>query len=92
MDWKVRLEGDDNTIKQAQSSFDSPSAKIIKDGVDWFLESTEFAMCSDHVAVRDKATVIANAILGAQSANIGLGSIYRMHYDGSKTVFKADSQ
>jgi len=92
MDWKVRLEGEDNTLTQLQTANRSPGARVTRDGVDWFLESSDFAMLTDHLAVREKAATIVSTILEGAPQNVGLGSVYRMHYDGSKTVFKADTQ
>ena len=91
MDWKVRLEGEDSTLSQLQSAHRSPAAKVSRDGVDWFLESSDFEPLTDHVAVREKATSIVQSVLGA-AQNVGLGPVIRMHYDGSKSVFRADSQ
>jgi hypothetical protein len=90
MDWKVRLEGEDNTLTQLQSAHSSPAAKVSRDGVDWYLESSDFEPLTDHVAVREKATAIVQSVLAAQ--NVGLGPVIRMHYDGSKSIFRADSQ
>lgn len=91
MNWKVKLEGDDNTLASlAQAS--NPAAQIIKDGVEWFLESSEFALISDHVEVKEKAAAIVQGLLAsgavAGGSNIALGPVYRMHYDNSKTVYR----
>lgn len=90
MDWKVRLEGDEGTLSQLQQA-SSPTAKVIRDGVDWFLESTDFEPLTDHVAVRERAATIVQAILAGQPVAVGLGPVIRMHYDGSKSVFRADA-
>jgi hypothetical protein len=89
MDWKVRLE--EKTLAQLQSAHSSPAAKVSRDGVEWFLESSDFEALTDHLAVREKATEIVKSVLAA-SPNVGLGPVIRMHYDGSKSVFRADSQ
>ncbi len=88
MDWKVRLEADDNSLAQLQATHTSPAAKVTRDGVDWFLESSDFELLSDPVAVRERATAIVQSVLAAP---VGLSHVYRMHYDGSKTVYKEDS-
>jgi hypothetical protein len=89
MHWKVKLEGDDNTLTKLASG-NSAAAQVSRDGVDWFLESTDFEMLSDHLEVKDRANQILGSILsaGAATANIGMGPIYRIHYDNSKTVFR----
>jgi hypothetical protein len=92
MDWKVRLEGDDNTLTLLQQ-YNNPGAKIMRDGLDWFLESSEFQMLSDHREVKQKAAFILSSILGSgavSGATIGMGHVYRMHYDNSKTVYRDD--
>ena len=90
MDWKVRLEGDESTLSQLQQATSSPAAKVMRDGVDWYLESTDFEPLTDHVAVREKAATIVETIMGGQPAAVALGPVIRMHYDGSKSVFRAD--
>jgi hypothetical protein len=92
MDWKVRLEGDDNTLGNLQQ-YNNPASKIMRDGVDWYLESSEFQMLSDYKEVRQKAAVILGSILGngaVSGATVGMGPVYRMHYDNSKTVYRDD--
>lgn len=88
MDWKVKLQADDNSLAQLQAKHTDPAAKVTRDGIDWFLESTEFVMLSDANEVREKATAIAQSVL---TSPVSLGNVYRMHYDGSKTVYPADS-
>ena len=96
MDWKVKLEGDDNTFTQLQQAYTNPEIKITRDGVRWFLESSDFEPMSDHLQVRERAAMIVQAIVqnsansGGQ-VNIGMSDIYRIHYDNSKTVFRADA-
>ena len=92
MDWKVRLEGEDSMLTQLQAAHNSPAARVTRDGLDWFLESSDFESLTDHLAVREKAASIVTAILVAAPEKIGLGAVYRMHYDGSKTVFRPDNQ
>jgi len=89
MHWKVKLEGDDNTLSKLTSG-NSAAAQISRDGVDWFLESTDFDMISEHLEVKDKAAQILSSMLGAgaTTANIAMGPVYRIHYDNSKTVFR----
>jgi hypothetical protein len=83
MHWKVKLDGDENALAQlAQAS--SPTAQIMKDGIEWFLESNDFALMSDHQEVKQRAA----AIVHAMGANVSLGPVYRMHYDNSKTVYR----
>ena len=91
MDWKAQLEGGEGAITQMQSGNAVPGAKIIRDGVGWFLESQEFTMLSDHTEVRKKANSILNALLTASGASgVAVGSIIRIHYDNSKSVFRAE--
>jgi hypothetical protein len=84
--WKVKLEADDSTLGQLAGKCDSPKAKVIRDGVDWFLESTDFDMMMDPVEVKNKAVEIVGAI--ANGGSINLGPVYRLHYDNSKTVYR----
>ncbi len=91
MDWKAQLEGGDGAITKLQSGSGASGAKIIRDGVGWFLESPEFSVLSDHNEVRAKA----NSILGTLATTSGttgvaVGSIIRIHYDNSKSVFRAE--
>lgn len=87
MHWKVKLEGDDNTIGQLTKN-NSAAAQVLRDGVDWFLESTDFEMISEATEVKDKAGVILSSLAGASAAAIALGPVYRIHYDNSKTVYR----
>jgi hypothetical protein len=89
MDWKIRLDGDEITMAHLQAQHTNPTAKVTRDGVNWFLESSEFALLTDHRAVREKATSIVQTVLG--SPDVSLGNVYRMHYDNSNTVFRPDS-
>ncbi len=96
MDWKAQLEGGEGAITQLQTSNGSPGAKITRDGVGWFLESPEFVMLSDHQEVRAKANSILSALVTASGASsetaaVAVGSIIRIHYDNSKSVFRAES-
>lgn len=86
MDWKVKLEGAEGAISQLANS-GNPAAKISRDGVDWFLHSGDFEMMMDHMDVKNRASEILQS-LGPSAANIGLGPVYRIHYDNSKTVFR----
>lgn len=86
MHWKVKLEGADGAIGPLANS-GNPAAQISRDGVDWFLESGDFALMSDHLEVKERASQIMQA-LGPSAANIALGPIYRIHYDNSKSVFR----
>ena len=93
MHWKVQLQGQESTLTQLAQAHNSPGSQITRDGVDWFLESTDFDYSTDHLEVKEKATVIVNSILASGtitpgSANIEVGAIYRIHYDNSKTVFR----
>ena len=91
MEWKVRLEGDENTISELAKTCTTPAARVSRDGLDWFLESSEFAMFTDHLDVKQKASEIMQSILSASAtpqATIALGVIYRIHYDNSKTAFR----
>lgn len=91
MDWKAQLEGGDGAITQLQSGSGAPGAKIIRDGVGWFLESPEFSVLSDHNEVREKANSILGALATASGATgVAVGSIIRIHYDNSKSVFRAE--
>jgi len=83
MHWKVKLEGDENTLTKLASGGNA-NAKVSRDGVDWFLESTDFEMISEHTDVKTKAA----SILSAMGAKVAMGPIYRMHYDNSKTVYR----
>lgn len=96
MDWKVKLEGDDGTLGQIQQAYKTPAAKVSRDGVDWFLESDEFMAFTDPTEVRQKAGEILTGILAAggeagKNAKLALGPVIRMHYDGSKSVFRAEA-
>lgn len=91
MEWKVRLEGDENTISELAKTCTAPAARVSRDGVDWFLESNEFAVFTDHLQVKQKAQDIVQSMLAASKtpqAAIGIGVIYRIHYDNSKTAFR----
>jgi hypothetical protein len=88
VDWKVKLNADDSSLAQLQAKHTDPSAKVTRDGIDWYLESSEFELLSDPTAVREKATAIVQSVLASA---VGLGNVYRMHYDGSKTVYPAES-
>ena len=88
MDWKVKLQADDNALAHLQSKHTDPTAKVTRDGIDWYLESTDFEMLSDANSVRARANEIVQSVMASAA---GLGNVYRMHYDGSKTVYPADS-
>jgi hypothetical protein len=91
MEWKVRLEGDENTISELSKTCTTPAARVSRDGNDWFLESNEFAMFTDHLEVKEKAKGIIQSLVSASAtpqAAIGIGVIYRIHYDNSKTAFR----
>lgn len=91
MDWKAQLEGGESAITQLRSGEGASGAKIIRDGVGWFLESPEFSVLSDHTEVREKANTILNALATASGASgVAVGSIIRIHYDNSKSVFRAE--
>lgn len=92
MDWKAQIEGGESAITQLQSGSGATGAKIIRDGVGWFLESPEFSVLSDHTEVREKANTILNALATASGASgVAVGTIIRIHYDNSKSVFRAES-
>lgn len=96
MDWKVQLEGEDTAVQHLQGSNDGQRVKISRDGVGWFLESNDFMMLSDHQDVRAKANEIVQSLVTAGGAsspakNVGLGSVVRIHYDNSKTVYRAEA-
>jgi len=86
MHWKVKLEGDENTLSTLAGSCSSPQAKVVRDGVDWFLESTDFDVIMDPVEVKTRATEILTSV--ASGAPVNLGPVYRLHYDNSKTVYR----
>lgn len=90
--WKVQLLGDDNTLTQLAVANKAPELYIARDGVDCFLESTEFVMMSDHLEVKGKAGAIIEALVASgkvpAGTNLGIGVIYKMHYDNSKTVYR----
>ena len=90
--WKVQLLSDDNTLTQLTLAHKTHDIFISKDGTDCFLESTGFAMSSDHNEVRQKAVeIIENLQKNPEApiaAEIKTGVIYKMHYDNSKTVFR----
>lgn len=91
MDWKAQIEGGETAITQLQSGSGATGAKIIRDGVGWFLESPEFSVLSDHTEVREKANTILNALATASGASgVAVGTIIRIHYDNSKSVFRAE--
>lgn len=95
MDWKAQIEGEESTITKLQAGNNPAIATIIRDGVGWFLESPEFTMLSDHMDVRAKANSILTSMvesnsLSGDSAKIAIGSIIRIHYDNSKSVFRAE--
>lgn len=93
MDWRVKLESEDNTMVQLRdSAYNKPTAMIVRDGISWFLESTDFDGIRDHAVIKDKASQIIQAMHSqAPGATIGMGDMYRFHYDGSKTVYKAEN-
>jgi hypothetical protein len=91
MEWKVRLEGEEDAITQLAKSCTTPAARVTRDGLDRFLESNEFASFTDHLEVKQKAQDIVQSMLAASptsQATIGIGVIYRIHYDNSKTAFR----
>lgn len=88
MDWKVKLQADDAALAQLQTKHTDPTAKVTRDGIDWYLESSDFEMLSDANSVRARAAEIMQAVMASAA---GLGNVYRMHYDGSKTVYPADA-
>jgi hypothetical protein len=92
MHWKVRLDGEEGVLRQLAEENTTPAAQVTRDGVEWFLESTEFQYFTDHLEVKEKAGAILGSLLAAGSVppqtSIALGAIYRMHYDNSKTVYK----
>ncbi len=91
MDWKAQLEGGEGAITQLQSGSGAAGATIIRDGVGWFLESPEFSILSDHTEVREKANSILSTIATASGATgVAVGTIIRIHYDNSKSVFRAE--
>jgi hypothetical protein len=95
MDWKAQLEGGESIITKLQTGSGPSGAKIIRDGIGWYLESPEFTVLSDHQEVRAKANSILNDLVTASGAtgeagNVAVGSIIRIHYDNSKSVFRAE--
>jgi len=86
MHWKVRLDGDDNMLAQLAGANNTPVAKLSRDGVEWFLESSDFEMMTNHLEVKERAAQIVGAMQAATA--VGIGPIYRIHYDNSKTVFR----
>jgi hypothetical protein len=91
MDWKAQLEGEESALTQLRTANNVANASITRNGIEWFLESGDFELLTDDLQVRERAQQILTAMMAAvsQSANIGIGSVFRMHYDGSKTVFRA---
>jgi len=91
MEWKVRLTAEEATITEMAQAFTTPAAKLTRDGVDWYLESSEFAYFTDHTDVKEKAQGIVGSFLTASTnpqAKIEIGPIVRIHYDNSKSVFR----
>lgn len=92
MQWKVQVESDEATLAQLTQAYNTPAAQITKDGVDWFLESTDFSYFTDHLEVKQKASEIVSGMLASgkipPQTEIQLGAIYRIHYDNSKSVFR----
>lgn len=90
--WKVQLIGEENTLTQLALAHKTPDIYIAKDGNECFLESTDFVMTTDHNEVKQKAGTIMEGIAKAgkipAGTTIGIGVIYQMHYDNSKTVFR----
>lgn len=92
MDWKAQLQGDESALSQLREANTVPNASITRNGVEWFIESTDFELLTDDGQVRQKAEQILSSMLGAGAAPqspIAIGPVYRMHYDGSKTVYRA---
>lgn len=90
--WKVQLQGEDSTFTQLQTQ-NNRETQIMRDGVNWFLESTDFEFFTDHLKVKEKAKQIISALVASgnispAAANIGFGAVYRIHYDNSKTVYR----
>ncbi len=90
--WKVQLTGEDATFSQLQSH-NSRETQVMRDGINWFLESSEFELITDHMEVKEKAKQIVSALVASgkispAAANIGFGAVYRIHYDNSKTVYR----
>lgn len=92
MDWKAQLEGGEGIITKLQAGNGPNGAKIIRDGIGWYLESPEFTVLSDHLEVRAKANSILNALVTASgdTGSVAVGSIIRIHYDNSKSVYRAE--
>jgi hypothetical protein len=91
--WKIKLEGDENLLSRMGQHYVEKEAHIIRDGIDWFLESTEFEYFTDHNEVKVKAHEMIQKMLQEgkippQQANIAFGPVYRIHYDNSKTVYR----
>ncbi len=88
--WKVQLIADDEALTALALENKTPEVYITRDGVDCFLESTDFFMSTDHLEVKEKAAEIVQALLKSKSAppGLGIGAIYRVHYDNSKTVYR----
>lgn len=90
--WKVQLISDESTLTKLTLDHKTHDIFIAKDGTECFLESTGFAMSSDHNEVRQKAVEIIQNIQknpeAPVAAEITTGVIYQMHYDNSKTVFR----
>ena len=90
-DWKVQLLGDGDLLTELALANKSKEIYISRDGNDCFLESSDFIMSTDHLEVKAKAAEIVSALTKsgvAAGATIGLGTIYKIHYDNSKTVYK----
>ena len=89
--WKVKLEGDENTIGALAQNFTDKEACVRRDGVEWYLESTQFEYFTDHNEVKAKASEIVSQMLQsgkvAGAGNISLTKMVRIHYDNSKSVF-----
>lgn len=91
MQWKVQIEGDDESIAKLSQS-NSPGGQLTRDGTGWFLESNEFPLISDHVEVKQKALEIIQHLLTVNAlppqSNVVVGAVYRIHYDNSKSVYR----
>jgi|AGTN01.1.fsa_nt_gi hypothetical protein len=91
--WKVKLEGDENLIYRMSQHYREKEALVIRDGNDWFLESTEFALMSEHTEVRRKGLEMVQKMMQEgnippQQQNVHPTVVYRIHYDNSKTVYR----
>ncbi|MBX9770336.1 MAG: hypothetical protein K2X29_03140, partial [Candidatus Obscuribacterales bacterium] len=69
--WKVQLLGEGDTLTKLALANKTKEIYISSDGPDCFLESTDFAMSTDHLEVKEKAASIIDTLIASGGAPAG---------------------